>query len=421
MNEIQKFRDLLHEVTRLDERWRTNRPEPFNVFTVLRSANDEVNLHSRFLHALLNYVDPASGDRENLEAFLREVVNLEDFQLRQARVEREANNIDLLIKNNHQAVIVENKIWAEDQERQLQRYRDDLAGRNYAEANIHIVYLTPYGNEPDPESRGEIPEDRVLLVSYRDEIRKWLLGCQRRAFDKPELRESIAQYIHLVRRMTNTDYKAEHMKELKKLLMQDDNLVLASQLYRAAASAKAALFERFYSEIDKFLHEKINDLPEVDPDRESLMKEHAIKRCISAHQLKRIRTKKLVPGLNYRIVDGAWLSVTGSERIWIGVSCNSKQYPDLFRKITKALADIDGKDETVRWTPWYQKVDQLSSWDSPGHSFHLRENNEQSLKFLSGDAEVRAQLVKEIAITLKKLWEKINQEGISDHPQLGME
>lgn len=122
MNEIQKYHDLLHEAARLHERWRANCTEPFNVFTALRSASDEVNLHSRFLHALLNYIDPASGYRENLKAFLHEVVEeAENFQLEHARVEREANNIDLLISNGRQAVIVENKIWAADQIRQLQK------------------------------------------------------------------------------------------------------------------------------------------------------------------------------------------------------------------------------------------------------------------------------------------------------------
>ena len=64
---IERHSNLLGAAARLYERHRSNRPRPFNVFAVLRSASDEVNLHSRFLHALLDVVDPLSGKRENLE------------------------------------------------------------------------------------------------------------------------------------------------------------------------------------------------------------------------------------------------------------------------------------------------------------------------------------------------------------------
>ena len=284
MNENHKYRDLLHETARLHERLCANRPEPFNVFTALRSASDEVNLHSRFLYALLDHVDPTSRERENLKAFLYEVVHANDFNSEYAQVEREANHIDLLMRNKHQAVIVENKIRAGDRDLQLQDYRDDLVRRGFADVDIRIVYLTPDGREPDTQSRGEIPVEKVVLVSYRDEIHDWLIGCQRRAFNQPGLRESIAQYIHLLRRLTNTDNKGEYMSELKELLKLDDNLVLASQLSRALVHAEAALVRRFYREVDQTLHEKIEDLPEVDPDWAHLMEEEATRKCITGRR-----------------------------------------------------------------------------------------------------------------------------------------
>ena len=40
--------NLLKEAARLYEKHEAGRPEPFNVFSVLRSESDEVNLHSRF-------------------------------------------------------------------------------------------------------------------------------------------------------------------------------------------------------------------------------------------------------------------------------------------------------------------------------------------------------------------------------------
>ena len=252
---VEHHSNLLAEAARLYERHRANRPRPFNVFTVLRSASDEVNLHSRFLHALLDHLDPLSGKRENLKDFVREVARARDFKVASALVERESNHIDLLIRNEHQAIVVENKIWAGDQDQQLQRYRDGLVQRGYDAASIRLLYLTPHGHEPSSQSRGEIPAEEVELVSYRDDLRGWLIGCQRRAFDNPALRETIAQYLRLILRLTNNDYEAEHMNELKELLLRDDNVVLAGQISRSLVDAETQLVGAFYDLVDRVLHE----------------------------------------------------------------------------------------------------------------------------------------------------------------------
>lgn len=142
---IEQHSNLLASAARLYERHRVNRPKPFNVFAVLRSTSDEVNLHSRFLHALLDHVDPLSGERENLGEFVRGVVGAKEFAVAGAHVERESNHIDLLIANKTEAVVIENKIWAGDQDQQLQRYRDALVHQGYDKELIRLVYLTPFG------------------------------------------------------------------------------------------------------------------------------------------------------------------------------------------------------------------------------------------------------------------------------------
>lgn len=406
MTETQNHRDLLHATEVLYVRWCANRVEPFNVFSVLRSANDEVNLHSRFLHAVLDRPDSTSGDRENLKAFLDEVCGVTDFSMEQARVEREADHIDLLIKNDHQAVIIENKIWAGDQERQLQRYHDDLRGRGYKDAAIHIVYLTPDGREPEDQSRGEIPREKVSSISYRNEIQDWLIGCQRRAFNEPELRESITQYIHLIRRMTNTDYKGEHMNELKKLLTDGNNLVLAKQLSDARVHAQAALVQQFYSKVDKILREKMQDLPALDPEYAKLKEEESIRKCI-------LGGRGTDSGLYYKIETSAWLSVAGDDRLWFGVACNKKDDSDLHRRLTEGLADTSPKRRPDDGTPWWRWIDDIPAWIHPTHGFHLRRgSNEPSLKFLAGIEGDQEKICQEIADILANLWGKIKERRL---------
>ena len=61
---------LLEKAALLYERYEAGRRDSFNVFSVLRTEHDEVNLHSRFLAALLDYRQPSDGHRENLADFL---------------------------------------------------------------------------------------------------------------------------------------------------------------------------------------------------------------------------------------------------------------------------------------------------------------------------------------------------------------
>ena len=63
------FRLLLEKAARLHDRYEAGRREPFNVFSVLRSEHDEVNLHSRFLAALLDHRQSPGQCRENLADF----------------------------------------------------------------------------------------------------------------------------------------------------------------------------------------------------------------------------------------------------------------------------------------------------------------------------------------------------------------
>ena len=120
---IDKHRLLLLEAARLYEKHEAGRREPFNVFSALRTEHDEVNLHSRFLHALLDYRKTLDAPRENLADFLHWIYkdekanNKPDICPSSATVERERDDVDILIRDPScmHAVVIENKIWARDQ------------------------------------------------------------------------------------------------------------------------------------------------------------------------------------------------------------------------------------------------------------------------------------------------------------------
>ena len=57
----------------------------------------------------------------------------------------------------------------------------------------------------------------------------------------PALRESVAQYLRLVGKLTGTNFSEAYMNDLKKLCLTDDNLVLFHDLGEAMVEAKISL------------------------------------------------------------------------------------------------------------------------------------------------------------------------------------
>lgn len=404
---LDRYSNLLAVAGRVCERHWTNRSRTFNVFTVLRSASDEVNLHSRFLHAVLDHRDPANGRRENLEAFVRGVAKAEDFSLEKAWVERESGGIDLLVSNGREAIVVENKIWARDQERQLERYRDGLVEQEYDPDAIRLLYLTPFGDPPSEQSAGRIPVAEIQRVSYREDLGEWLTGCQRRAFDDPGLREAIAQYRRLIMTMTNSGYEAEHMGELKELLLRDDNVVVASQIAKSLVDAETDLVMEFYGIVDRTLRKVIKDLRPIDPEYSHLVREEEVRRCVTGSGNKRDS------GLYYWVSESVWLTVSGADRLWVGVSCNSDDDPKVHGELREVLDRVGGSHHADSSAPWYQWLDELPGWPGGDEPLHIREPNEASLRFLS-DTGAFEGFSERVADVLGRVWRELKRHGLAD-------
>ncbi|MFT7680902.1 MAG: hypothetical protein ACI935_000335 [Moritella dasanensis] len=90
----------------------------FNLFSVLRSESDEVRLHSRFLGEILNPAGTHGHKDKFLRLFLKQLdIDVEEPETAQVHIEY--CNIDLLIRCGSKAIIIENKIYAGDQDKQL--------------------------------------------------------------------------------------------------------------------------------------------------------------------------------------------------------------------------------------------------------------------------------------------------------------
>ena len=207
--------------------------ETFNVFEVLRLQRDEVRLHSSFIAALLDPKGPHGLKTKLLESFLQ-VMKADDIliDLDTVHVEREmfigqisksggeGGRMDIVLMDKHRnAIVIENKIDAKDQPKQLLRY-DNYCKKHFK--NYRIYYLTKWGVAPSDESCGGQDFD-YWTASYNEDILSWLDDCIVISEMSRPVNETIKQYrINLAQILNIMSQNSE--KELLSVATKDENI-----------------------------------------------------------------------------------------------------------------------------------------------------------------------------------------------------
>lgn len=215
LNEVQTITDSYNRVAE-------STGENFNLFSILQMESNEVATHSRFIAELLN-PKGRHGQRDN---FLKLFINFfaSDYTLNTdkadvhveyhiGRVElQQGGRLDILIRDVHQNVImIENKVYASEQKDQLVRYHNRFPdGR--------LFFLTLYGED----SKENISKEFYTTLSYEKNIISWLEECRKEAVSIPILRETIAQYIHLLKKLTNQNLNTKMSQEIVKRVSKDE-------------------------------------------------------------------------------------------------------------------------------------------------------------------------------------------------------
>lgn len=220
----------------------------FNLFTILWPAHYEVQLHTKFLTHLLDprgdhgyghrflwlFIKtlaethmPAHDDEPGTPA-LRSVVSEFPLKPTVASVGPKNTdgygNIDILIECCGWGVIViENKIWAGDQEDQLARYAQYIANEHRG-GNSLLLYLTRYGT-PSP-SAGDTCA-KYYRISYREHILPWLESCRQEIAEHPDVGHALDQYRDVVYQIIGERPPMEerYMSELTNILMQHPAII----------------------------------------------------------------------------------------------------------------------------------------------------------------------------------------------------
>lgn len=224
---MAEIRELLNQARLILEKVKVSRNESrlrgeqFNIFHVCGVNHYEVT-HSAILAEFLNPQGSHGQGDAYLKAFLSVVGKsdfLSDFDTSTASINKEFSasdgRMDILITNDKgQSIIIENKIYAPDQSKQLIRY-NNFALNKYHKGNFAIFYLTLWGSEASEQSAKGV---KYTCISYKETILTWLEHCIQLSAQKPLVRETMIQYANLIKELTNQTMDTKSKNELLELM-----------------------------------------------------------------------------------------------------------------------------------------------------------------------------------------------------------
>ena len=252
--DIQRFFQEVASICALEQSQqeeRNRKGENYNLFSILSIERYELK-HSALI---ANLLDP-KGSHGCGDAFLRAFFEIalkeraypfKDCTLPDSYTEYytgpivgdTGGRIDILVKSSSYGLIIENKIYAGDQDKQLTRY-DNYGKETFGADGYLLVYLTLYGCDASKESTATKSAEEVgyLRLSYAEDILRWLEQCARLAYDKPLVRESLNQYIRTIKQLTYQDMNQENIEEIIDLAVDHPEVVATLSSKRDAIAQR---------------------------------------------------------------------------------------------------------------------------------------------------------------------------------------
>lgn len=269
--DIQRFFQEVASICALgqaQQEERNRKGENYNLFSILSIERYELK-HSALI---ANLLDP-KGSHGCGDAFLRAFFEIalkgtaypfEKCTLPHSYTEYytgpiagdTGGRIDILVKSSHYGLIIENKIYAGDQDKQLTRY-DNYGRETFGADGYLLVYLTLYGCDASKESTSTKSAEEVgyLRLSYAKDILLWLKECVRLADNKPLVRESLNQYIRTIKQLTYQDMNQEDIQKIIDLAV-DHPEVVATLSSKRDAIAQGIREKYIFAKLKEYADQK---------------------------------------------------------------------------------------------------------------------------------------------------------------------
>ncbi len=196
----------------------------------------------------------------------------------------EARRIDIFIETDSDYIIIENKIYADDQSKQIKAYLESEEKLIGSRENIFVVYLTPFPKKP---SEGSISSDELQLLiknnhfinlTYNKDILLWLENLKTFKAGEETLKAGLLQYIDVVKGITKQREEIFNLSQeiSKELLQKYGNLSREElrermrALYEFENHINIVLYINFFEDIYKEASPKIKLLCGNKDDYESI-------------------------------------------------------------------------------------------------------------------------------------------------------
>lgn len=244
---LEKFKEIFNKYKKAKEKiekdFKLDLNNNFNFFEAISDTYKKENLHSDLMKQILDPTTKEIGNISYLKSFLK-IIGVNDFgDLRNVKVERECNRIDILISNNKNAIIIENKINnAPDQDKQLERYSKKIT--NEVKKTVKkIVYITLSSKDNcEPSNLNEyndiekIQEKLIHLPAVsnapdKKSLINWLAKCIEIAPENSIGKIFLEQYKQLLAYLGGNVLMLENKENcIKKIFNNKGNLEIAKDL-----------------------------------------------------------------------------------------------------------------------------------------------------------------------------------------------
>jgi len=257
--------------------------EKFNVFSILGLSSDEL-AHSKFIANLLNpkgshgqgdiylklFIDcmkekflTQTEENTNLISEDSNIHVLDMFETEKAKCltekhvgkvsfkNDEGGRIDIYLESSTNEIIIENKVYAGDQYKQLKRY-------NKFAPNAPIFYLTRLDcDKVSLASKNDLIEGQHFFsVSYETDILNWINRCVELSATIPFIRETLRQYSNLIKRLTNQETKRIMKNEIYELIKTSkENYLIAKSINNSFNE----IAPNYYREILEYLKTELSN------------------------------------------------------------------------------------------------------------------------------------------------------------------
>lgn len=273
INIIKRTSDTLFLVERINAKNKEIekiKGENFNIFSILDLKENEVRTHSAFIAELLNpkgshnlkdtflllFLELLQKKKQENESWTKAKIEtsnscnnfiVEKEKYIGVKTETKGGFLDINISSSKMQICIENKINAVETNNQLERYNNYL--NTIPKEFKLLIFLTQDGGK----SKYNILEKDAdyFTLSYKEDIIYWLENCFRVSANYPLIRETIKQYIILVKNITNQINSLEMKEEIHNVIY--NNIIGSEIISKEYDNAIDSLSDRFKKDIKERL------------------------------------------------------------------------------------------------------------------------------------------------------------------------